>query len=128
MVDPIKGRTEINLHDPSFLPTLHCTLQCMGLRMACLTAIFSIVDLWQCCVCCTRSGVTRSTHFVALYLFLMCQSTLCALSALSFLSLTVLSFSSFHGLVVSIKVHQSHTHTKLHHRYPDLSDKQTGWL
>ena len=33
-----------------------------------------IVDLWQCCVCCTRSGVTRSTHCVALYLCLMCQS------------------------------------------------------
>ena len=30
--------------------------------------MFPIVDLWQCCVCCTRSGVTRSTHFVALYL------------------------------------------------------------
>ena len=27
--------------------------------VACLTVIFSIVDLWQCCVCCTRSGVTR---------------------------------------------------------------------
>ena len=35
-----------------------------------------IFDLWQCCVCCTRSGVTRSTHFVALYLCLMCQSGL----------------------------------------------------
>ena len=30
----------------------------------------------QCCVCCTRSGVTRRTHFVALYLCLMCQSWL----------------------------------------------------
>ena len=38
--------------------------------------IFPIVDLWQCCVCCTRLGVTRSTHFVALYLCLMCQSGL----------------------------------------------------
>ena len=37
---------------------------------------FPIVDLWQCCVCCTRSGVTRSTHFVALYLCLMCRSGL----------------------------------------------------
>ena len=37
---------------------------------------FSFVDLWQCCVCCTRSGVTQSTHFVALYLYLMCQSGL----------------------------------------------------
>ena len=42
--------------------------------MACLTVIFPIVDLWQCCVCCTRSGVTQCTHFVALYLCLMCQS------------------------------------------------------
>ena len=24
--------------------------------MACLTVIFPIVDLWQCCVCCTRTG------------------------------------------------------------------------
>ena len=30
----------------------------------------------QCCVCCTRSGVTRCTHFAALYLCLMCQSGL----------------------------------------------------
>ena len=34
--------------------------------MACLTVIFPIVDLWQCCVCCTRSGVTGCTHFVAI--------------------------------------------------------------
>ena len=41
---------------------------------------FSMVNgicvCWQCCVCCTRSGVTRSTHFVALYLCLTCQSGL----------------------------------------------------
>ena len=30
MVDPIKGCTEINRHDPSLLLTLQCTLQCMG--------------------------------------------------------------------------------------------------
>ena len=30
MVDPIKGSTEVNLHDPSLLPTLQCTLECMG--------------------------------------------------------------------------------------------------
>ena len=30
----------------------------------------------QCCVCCTRSGVTRCTHFVALYLCHMCRSRL----------------------------------------------------
>ena len=44
--------------------------------VACLTVVFNIVDLWQYCVCCTRSGVTRSTHFVAFYLCLMCQSGL----------------------------------------------------
>ena len=44
--------------------------------VACLTVIFSTVDLWHCCVCCTRSGVTRCTPFVALYLCLMCQSGL----------------------------------------------------
>ena len=42
--------------------------------MACLAVILPIVDLWQCCVCCTRSGVIRCTHFVALYLCLMRQS------------------------------------------------------
>ena len=31
--------------------------------VAWLTVIFPIVDLWQCSVCCTRSSVTRSTHF-----------------------------------------------------------------
>ena len=29
IVDPIKGCTEINLHDPSLLQTLQCTLQCI---------------------------------------------------------------------------------------------------
>ena len=43
---------------------------------AVLNCNLSIVDLWQCCVCCTRLGVTLSTHFVALYLCLMCQSGL----------------------------------------------------
>ena len=44
--------------------------------VACLTVNFPIVDLWQCCVCCTRSGVTRCTRFVSLYLCLKCQSEL----------------------------------------------------
>ena len=44
--------------------------------VACLTVISPIGDLWQCCVCCTRYGATRSTHFVAVYLCLMCQSGL----------------------------------------------------
>ena len=30
MIDPIKSCTEINLQDPGLLPTLQCTLQCMG--------------------------------------------------------------------------------------------------
>ena len=37
MVDPIKGCTEINLHDPSLLPTLQSTLQCMGHAQKCIT-------------------------------------------------------------------------------------------
>ena len=38
MVDPIKGCTEkVNLHDPSLLPTLQCTLQCMGHAQKCTT-------------------------------------------------------------------------------------------
>ena len=37
MVDPIKGCTEINLHDASLLPPLQCTLQCMGHARKCIT-------------------------------------------------------------------------------------------
>ena len=37
MAYPIKGCTEINLHDPSLLPTLQCTLQCMGHAQTCIT-------------------------------------------------------------------------------------------
>ena len=37
MVDPIKGRADINLHDPSLLPTLQCTLQCLGHAQKCIT-------------------------------------------------------------------------------------------
>ena len=37
MVDPIKGCTEVNLHDPSLLPTLQCTLQSMGHAQKCIT-------------------------------------------------------------------------------------------
>ena len=42
MVNPIKGRTEINLHDPSILPTLQCTLQCMGHTEMCITGTQTI--------------------------------------------------------------------------------------
>ena len=37
MVDSIKGGTEINLHDPSLLPTHQCILQCMGQAQTCIT-------------------------------------------------------------------------------------------
>ena len=37
MVDPIKGCAEINLNDPSLLPTLKCTLQCMRPTLKCIT-------------------------------------------------------------------------------------------
>ena len=37
MVDPINGSTEINLLDPTLLPTLQCTLQCMGNAQKCIT-------------------------------------------------------------------------------------------
>ena len=39
MVDPINGCTEINLNDPCLLPTLHCTLQCMGHAQKSITGI-----------------------------------------------------------------------------------------
>ena len=34
---PIKGCAEINLYDPSLLPTLQCTLQCMWHAQKCIT-------------------------------------------------------------------------------------------
>ena len=37
MDDPIRGCAEINLHDPSLLPTLQWTLQCMGHAQMCIT-------------------------------------------------------------------------------------------
>ena len=37
MVNHIKGCTLINLHDPSLLPTLQCTLQCMEHAQKCIT-------------------------------------------------------------------------------------------
>ena len=37
MVGPIKSCTEINLHDPSLLPILQSTLQCMGHTQKCIT-------------------------------------------------------------------------------------------
>ena len=37
IVDRINGYTEANLHDQSLLPTLQCTLQCMGHAQECIT-------------------------------------------------------------------------------------------
>ena len=37
MVDSIKGRAEINLHDPSLLPILQCTLQCIPHAQKCIS-------------------------------------------------------------------------------------------
>ena len=44
----------------------------------CLSVTFLIVDPWQSCVCFIRSGVTRCTLLIVLYLDRMCQ---CGLSA-----------------------------------------------
>ena len=37
MANPIKGCAELNLHDPSLLPTLQCILQCIGHAQMCIT-------------------------------------------------------------------------------------------
>ena len=42
----------------------------------CLSVTLLIVDLWQYCVCCIRSGVTRCALFMVLYLCRMCQCRL----------------------------------------------------
>ena len=51
MINPIKGCTEINLHDPSLLPTLQCTLQCMGHSKKCIrgtqTFLISKLGGWK---------------------------------------------------------------------------------
>ena len=39
----------------------------------CLSVTLHIVDLWQYYVCCTRSGVTRCTLFIVLFLCRMCR-------------------------------------------------------
>ena len=39
----------------------------------CLSVTSHIVDLWQYYVCCTRSGVTRCTLFMVLFLSRMCR-------------------------------------------------------
>ena len=39
MVDPFKGCTEVNLHDPNLMPTLQYTLQCEGDAQKCITGM-----------------------------------------------------------------------------------------
>ena len=41
--------------------------------MMCLSVTLLIVDSWQHCVCCIRSGLTRWTHIMVLFLDRMCQ-------------------------------------------------------
>ena len=41
-----------------------------------LSVTLHIVDLWRCFLCCTRSGVTLCTHFMAFYLSRMCRRVL----------------------------------------------------
>ena len=47
MIHPIIICDEVNLHNPSLLPTLHCTLQCMGHTQKCIpgTQTFPISKL-----------------------------------------------------------------------------------
>ena len=63
MIDPIKGCTEINLHDPSLLPTLRYTLQCMGVAQKCITGTqtFPISKLggWKHTTACHKSSETN---------------------------------------------------------------------
>ena len=65
MVDPIKGCTEINLHDPSLLATLQCTLQCMGHAQKCITCGGSLVTTvpGHSCNWGPPVGVALSRHF-----------------------------------------------------------------
>ena len=63
MVNPIKGCTEINLHDYCLLPTLQCTLQCMGHAQNCITVTksFPISKLggWQHAIAFHKSSKTN---------------------------------------------------------------------
>ena len=46
MDDPINGCTENNLQDPSILPPLQCTLQCMGHAQKCVVYAKSVATRW----------------------------------------------------------------------------------
>ena len=39
----------------------------------CLSVTLHIVELWQYSVCCTKSGVTRCTYLMVLFLYRMCR-------------------------------------------------------
>ena len=43
------------------------------LTEVCLSVTLLIVDPWQYCACCIRSGITRYTLLIVLYLDRMCQ-------------------------------------------------------
>ena len=72
MVDSIKGCTEINLHDPSLLPTLKFTLQCMGHAQKCITGTqtFPIIKLdgWKCTNAFQKSSPDTQTPWTILML------------------------------------------------------------
>ena len=55
----------------------------------CSSVTLLIVDLWQCCVCSIRSGVTLCTLFMALYLGLVCQCGLYAVLLWSYIDLLI---------------------------------------
>ena len=63
IVDPIKSCTEVSLHDPSLLPILQCTLQCMGHTQKCITGtqIFPISKLggWKDTIAFHKSSKTN---------------------------------------------------------------------
>ena len=66
MVDPIKCCAEINLSDPSLLPTLQCTLQCMLHAQKCITGTktFPISKLggWKHTTAFQKSSETNRHH------------------------------------------------------------------
>ena len=61
----MEQKQSVFLHHQSVVPSLQ-----LGL---CLSMTFLIVDPWQSCVCFIRSGVTRCTLLMVLYLDRMCQ-------------------------------------------------------
>ena len=68
---------------------------CRVLTWVWLSVTLLILDLWQYCVCCIRSGVTRCTLFMVLYLCRMCQ---CGLHAMlwSYIGILMLLLAAEH--------------------------------